>query len=232
MKKCNKCNINYNTDRFTCPFCKSTLDEIEPKATYQSYPKFKDKIYKVNVVQKAFIFLTIIASIIVMITNYYEYKQGLDSLWSIIVLIGLITIWSFIKGLIISKKNLSKRIILFGFSLILLILSIEYLSITHKGNYTNWGINYVIPFILISILTAINFTIIIRKKNFSDHIGYALWTSLLLIAYHSLYIFNITNILWTSLSCFIYGICSIIAFFFFGGKSTIQELKKRLPIQL
>ena len=109
-------------------------------------------------------------------------------------------------------------------------LSIEYLSITNQGNYSNWSINYVIPFILLTTLTSINLLIVCNKKSFSNYIGYCLWTSILLTTYHLLYIFNVTKVLWTSAMCFAYGITTIIALFFFGGKATIQELRKRLTL--
>lgn len=232
MKKCKSCNFTYNTDRYTCPFCKNRLEETneQPLITYQPYPKFKDKIHKTNLVQKIFVFLTLIASLVVTITNYYNYKKGINSLWSVITLIGIITLWSFIKGIIISKKSGAKRVFNFGLCLILLILSIEYLSLTKKGNYSNWSLNYVIPFILIGILSAINFIIIIRKKTYTNNVGYALWTPILLIAYYLLYIFDIVTVAWPSISCLVYGFSSLIAIFFFGGKATIQELKKRLTL--
>ena len=233
MKKCNKCDITYNTNRYTCPFCKNLLTDQKDESIetiYQPYPKFKDKIKKTNLIQKILVFLSIIAIIIVITANYYEYKEETKSLWSIITLLGIVTIWSLIKGLIISKKNIAKRIINFGFCLILLILSIEYLSITSQGNYSNWSINYVIPFILMGILTTINLLMLIRRKKFSDYMGYQFWLSIILILYRLLYTLNITSVIWPSLAALIYGISSIIALFFFGGKNTKEEFKKRLTI--
>lgn len=233
MKKCNKCNITYNTNRFTCPFCKSLLEETNESQViteYQEYPKFKDKVKKVNLPQKILLFLSLIAIIVVFITNYYEYKKGNHSLWSLIALMSIITIWSFIKGLIISKKNPAKRIFTFGFNLSLLILSIEYFSITNKGDYTNWSLNYVIPFILVATLLAITIVTLANHKNFSDYVGYIFWTSVLLMSYRLLHIFNICDVLWTSLLCLLYGFTTLIALLFFAGKNTLEEVKKRFTI--
>ena len=88
MKKCKVCNLDYNTERYTCPFCKNLLEETNEKSKvetiHQEYPKFKDKIYKKSVIHKIFTFLSIITIIIVVVTNLYEYNKGIKSLWSII----------------------------------------------------------------------------------------------------------------------------------------------------
>lgn len=234
MKKCKSCNLNYNTDRYTCPFCKNLLEETNSiskiETVHQEYPKFKDKIYKINLALKIFIFLSLICGITVIIANYYEYQKGIKSLWSVITLIGIATLWSLIYDLIISRANSAKRIFKFGFNLSLLILSIEYCSITSKGNYSNWSITYTIPFILIATLTAINMLVIIARKKYPSYIGYQFWASILLVMYHLLYIFNINKSLWTTLSCMLYGISTIIGIFFFGGKKTKEEFKKRFTI--
>lgn len=234
MKKCNTCNLSYNTNRYTCPFCKNLLkenkEETKIKTIHQEYPKFKDKIYKKSLVKKIFAFLSLIAILIVVVTNLYEYNKGIKSLWSIITLCAIFTLWSLIDGIIISRKNSTKRILRFGLNLILLFLSIEYCSITNKGNYNNWSISYVIPFILIATLTVINILVVTRKKRYSSYIGYQFWTSILLIIYHLLYILNLNTSLWTSLTCVFYGLSTIIAIFLFGGKKTKEEFKKRFTV--
>jgi len=87
-----------------------------------------------------------------------------------------------------------------------------------------------VPFILMATLSAINLLVIIRKKSYLSYIGYQFWTSLLLIGYHLLYILNITNVRWPSLYCALYGIATIIAIFFFGGKQVKEEFKKRFTL--
>lgn len=234
MKKCKICNLDFSTDRYTCPFCKNLLtnsDETSQIETiHQEYPKFKDKIIKKNTVHKIFAFFSIIAILVVIVTNLYEYSKGINSLWSIITLMGIITLWSLIYGIIISRKNTTKRIFSFGFNLSLLMLAIEYCSITNKSNYSNWSITYVIPFILITTLSTINLLVITRRKSYPSYIGYQFWTSLLLILYHTFYLLNINKTFWTSLICLLYGIATIFAIFFFGGKKAKEEFKKRFTI--
>ena len=233
MKRCNNCKLDFSTNRYTCPFCKNLLEEKENdgiETITQHYPLFKDKIYKINVVHKIFFFLSIVTILTVIITNYHEYKKGINSLWSIITLAAILTLWSLVYGLIISKKNAARRIFNFGFSLIILILSIEYCSITNKGNYINWSLSYVIPLILIATLSAINLMVIIRRKRFTDFVGYQFWISLSLILYHLLYIFDVHKVRWASLCALLYGLATIIAIFFFGGKKTKEEIKKRFTL--
>ena len=235
MKKCLKCNFTYNTERFTCPFCKSRLEESskspDVETIHQEYPKFKDRIKKVNMTKKVFVFLSLITIMVLLVTNYYEYKKGVNSLWSIIVTAGILSLWTLINGIIIYRNNAAKKTFNFGMCLCLLMVSIEYLSVPGKETYSHWSVSYVIPFILVAILTSINLLVIIRrKKSFTKYIGYQFWTSVLLILYHLLYIFKINTCLWTSTMCFMYGLVTIIAIFFFGGKATKEEFKKRFII--
>ena len=64
MKKCLKCNIVFDTNRFTCPFCKGNLSETnesEMNVVSQEYPKFKKIEKKTSFILKLFIFLTVIS---------------------------------------------------------------------------------------------------------------------------------------------------------------------------
>ena len=108
MKRCNSCNINYDTDRKSCPFCRDILEEIsEPK--FQSYPKYKETKTKMKLVEKIFIFLSIVTVIICALSNFYDYKAGNTYLWSVVVFIGIVLLWALIRGIIISNRYFAER---------------------------------------------------------------------------------------------------------------------------
>ena len=67
MKHCPNCGIDVNTDRITCPLCRSTLDTLDnPKmeVIYQPYPKFKEREKRRRLFFKILVFLSIVACIL------------------------------------------------------------------------------------------------------------------------------------------------------------------------
>ena len=87
MKRCNKCNIDFNTDRKSCPFCRSILEEVT-ESNHQPYPKYQEMSKKKRIVEKIFIFLSLIAVIVSIVSNYYDYVAGHTYQWSAVVSIG------------------------------------------------------------------------------------------------------------------------------------------------
>ena len=55
MKKCPTCNIYFDTDRKSCPFCRNVLEEIS-ESKFQDYPAYKESKNKKRLVEKIFIF--------------------------------------------------------------------------------------------------------------------------------------------------------------------------------
>ena len=57
MKYCRECNIDIDTNRVTCPFCRDILDEKNnDKTKMEKYESYKETPYKNHMVRKIFIF--------------------------------------------------------------------------------------------------------------------------------------------------------------------------------
>ena len=41
MKKCSNCKVFFKTNRKSCPFCHTILDDIDNQKDYQEYPKYE-----------------------------------------------------------------------------------------------------------------------------------------------------------------------------------------------
>ena len=62
MKHCNKCNLDVNTFKKTCPLCGELLDSDSEQCDVVLYPKYKVKAKKKNMALRVILFLLIVAS--------------------------------------------------------------------------------------------------------------------------------------------------------------------------
>lgn len=224
MKKCEICNISFETNRKSCPFCKSILKEVS-ESNFQDYPKYLEVVKRKTIVEKIFIFLSIVAFIVCAIANYYDFKAGHHYLWSVLVYIGIILLWILIRGIIISKRNFSSRLAYMMALLDLLFISIE--TFNKHVFELNWSITYMIPFLMIAYLTTIMLIVIIRPKRFPDFFANIMFFSIIATLFGLLVVFNKVSVDWPSIVACLYGIFIIIGIFLFPSKKTKDEFKKR-----
>ncbi len=231
MKKCIKCNCEFNTNRVTCPLCKTnliTIDNSNFSIEHQSYPKYKEDEEKKSLVNKIFSFITTIVIIVCLSINIL-YFIITKTLWSLIVLSFIFVIWGFVRGLIIKRSYFAKRITNFILSVMLAILSIEYLDIFKVPFEISFGIKYLFPFLLIGAIITVIIADFINKDRYKDDIVWVIMLSIVCMCYPLLYTFNLVTKeeSWVMLVSFYFGFFIIIAMFVFARKRTIAEIKKR-----
>lgn len=225
MKKCPKCDIQFDTNRYTCPFCKVNLIETEEKKLeiiHQEYPSFKKEEKKQSFVLRLFIFLTIMAVVISAILSYFLNDQEEGFYAFLIVIASLLVGWLFIKGVILSKMNFPIRIIAFAFSLIFLLMIIEY-----DLSNDSWVLNYMISFILVAALITIVFAIFIKLKRFQNYISLLIGLCILNCIPIILYKLGFIITLWPALVACFSGLAVVLGMLVFGFKETFLELQKR-----
>ena len=225
MKRCNKCNIDFNTDRKSCPFCRSILEEVT-ESNHQPYPKYQEVSKKKRIVEKIFIFLSLIAVIVSIVSNYYDYVAGHTYLWSLIVLIGVIFLWVFIRGIIISNRYFAQRFLFVILLLELMFISIELIDI--KYLHLDWSITYMLPFLSIAYLFTLSLYAMISPRRFADFFIYMILISLASIAEILLVVFNKVSVDWPILASSLFGLFVLVGMFLFPTKTSKEELKKRL----
>ena len=209
MKKCPTCNIYFDTDRKSCPFCRNVLEEIS-ESKFQDYPAYKESKNKKRLVEKIFIFLSIIAVI----------------LWSIIVLIGIILLWVFIRGIIISNRYFAERFLFVVLLLQLMLMSIE--VIDGKSFSFNWSLTYMMPILTVSYLSTLVLYAMIKPKKYAEFFIYMILISLFAITQILFVVFNKVSVDWPIVAASAFGLFVIIGMFLFPTKTTKDELKKRL----
>lgn len=225
MKRCNKCHIDFNTDRKSCPFCRSVLEEVT-ESNHQPYPKYQEVSKKKRIVEKIFIFLSLIAVIVSIVSNYYDYVAGHTYLWSLIVLIGVIFLWVFIRGIIISNRYFAQRFLFVILLLELMFISIELIDI--KYLHLDWSLTYMLPFLSIAYLFTLSLYAMISPRRFADFFIYMILISLASIAEILLVVFNKVSVDWPILASSLFGLFVLVGMFLFPTKTSKEELKKRL----
>ena len=225
MKRCNKCNIDFNTDRKSCPFCRSILEEVT-ESNHQPYPKYQEVSKKKRIVEKIFIFLSLIAVIVSIVSNYYDYVAGHTYLWSVVVLIGVIFLWVFIRGIIISNRYFAQRFLFVILLLELMFISIELIDI--KYLHLDWSLTYMLPFLSIAYLLTLSLYAMISQIKFAEFFIYMILISLASIAEILLVVFNKVSVDWPILASSLFGLFVLVGMFLFPTKTSKEELKKRL----
>lgn len=225
MKKCPTCNIYIDTDRKSCPFCRDILEDVK-ESNFQDYPKYKESKKNKKLVEKIFIFLSIIAVIICAISNFYDYQAGHTYLWSVVVLIGVILLWVFIRGIIISNRYFAERFLFVILLLQLMLMSIELIDI--KYWHLDWSLTYMLPILTICYLGTLVLYSMIKPKKFAEFFIYMLLISLAAVSEILLVIFKEVSADWPTLAASLTGLFVIIGMFLFPSKTSKEELKKRL----
>lgn len=225
MKKCPTCNIYFDTDRKSCPFCRNILEEVS-ESKFQAYPKYKETKTKKRMVEKIFIFLSIIAVIVCGISNYYDYIAGHEYLWSVVVLIGIILLWVFIRGIIISNRYFAERFLFVILLLQLMFMSIELIDVKHLT--LNWSVTYMMPILTVAYLVTLVLYSMIKPKKYAEFFIYMILISLFAILQILFVVFNKVTTDWPVVAASAFGLFVIIGMFLFPTKTTKDELKKRL----
>lgn len=225
MKKCPTCNIYFDTDRKSCPFCRNILEEIS-ESKFQDYPAYKETKTKKRMVEKIFIFLSIIAVIVCGISNYYDYIAGHKYLWSVVVLIGIILLWVFIRGIIISNRYFAERFLFVVLLLQLMLMSIEVIDL--KNLKLNWSVTYMMPILTVSYLSTLILYAMIKPQKYAEFLIYMIVLSLFAITQILFVVFRKVSTDWPVVAASAFGLFVLIGIFLFPTKTTKEEIKKRL----
>lgn len=224
MKYCPNCKVDIYTERITCPLCRTNLEDKEVKKNdiiYQPYPKFKEREKRRHLFFKILVFLSIIGMIIVGVINYLTFDNNNPSYWSLIVIVGIMVLWFFGRGMFVSKGNFGRRLSLLNLSCLILLLVIEF-----DFSNQSWVLNYILPFLIMSEISCLSLMSLISSKQYRKLI--ACLFMLVLVSFIPLIFlkFGIVKINWPSISCCLLGIIVFLGMIIFGFRITLEQLKK------
>lgn len=225
MKRCQKCNVNVNSIRKTCPLCGEILsDGKESSSNYNLYPRYNFEEKKMNIVLRILLFFSIVTIFVVVLINVLTYRNS-QSLWSIYVVMGVVYGWILLRSTILSRRNIAGRLLIQMLTLSAIVIGIEKVS-----KSSGWALDYVIPFICILTTQAIVIILISKKMRYNDYLLYLLVAILISFVPIILYWSGIVKVLWPSICAACVAIITILGMIIFADRATKDELKKRFHL--
>lgn len=232
MKYCRECNIDIDTNRVTCPFCRDILDEKnDDKTKMEKYESYKETPYKNHMVRKIFMFISLIAIFVCILVNFLTFN---GSYWSLLVVGGIIYSWVLIRFTIISRQNIALKLLLQAIAIGILLFFIQV-----QNQSVHWLMPYALPFIIVATILSITLLIFIKIMRYKDYMLYLIMVALLGIiplilcfveSTQFLFMVGGKLIIWPSIVSCSYAGFTILGMFVFGERATKQEFIKRFHV--
>jgi hypothetical protein len=225
MKRCTKCQVNFYTERKSCPLCNEILENVDQiEMDFPSFPKPVQTPKKQNRFIQSLSFISIMGLIASGVVNMVTFKQD-PRYWSIIVIISVLYFWTLLKSTFRNKGNIPMKLIVQ-----MLMLSVATYAIDLIFSSTGWALNYVIPFLSIAALMAIMLMLFINFKKINDNLMYLIAANVLGFIPFILWIFQIVEVLWPSLTAASFSFSIIVGMLVFVRKELKEEFKRRFHV--
>jgi hypothetical protein len=222
MKKCDKCNIEIETNQKYCPLCHQVLSGETDPDFIEVYPEYISLTRKIlPTTKKAILFLMVLSIVILGLINIFAYD---GSYWSLIPIGSILYSWLVLRVGVLSRRNVAFRIAFLTTLLIGLLILIDYRSFPDNNG---WSVNYLMPILLFSCNIAISAIIWIRRLNYRDYFFYLLIVIIFSLVPLILVAFDVIVVLWPSLVAFGVAIFILLFLIVFYPKSIKEEIKKR-----
>ena len=220
MKKCEKCNININTNKKQCPVCYNELDGEYDSSNPQNFnlDRYSDNTPKKNfLLMQIFIYLTIVVMTTCLFINFLTNKEVL---WSAIVIVGLLYVWILIRHTILSNRGNFEKILFQLAGIFALVLA------TNRISGGEWFWNFFAPSASIITITVLLFIILINKKRSDFVVSFFFMTLLLILMSIVLLVFSLDTFKLLNWINIIYSGFFILGIFIFGFRSLKRGLQK------
>lgn len=234
MKECPRCKVHILTNRMTCPLCTAVLkpSSKETSLVPSKFPPYKPSdAIKRNFVLRLLLFISIVIGGVSLLVNLLLIETGL---WSLIVISGIIYLWILIKYTIMTNYNISLRLLFQAIAVTIFVFAIERFIplLTKEPMGTHWALEYVMPFVMIATSLAITILIFIRPLKYREYVFYLFCMSILgfiPIIFYLLKLIEPHGFI-PSLICAAYSVITLLGMFFFGDRTTKDELIKRFHV--
>lgn len=160
MNKCSHCGVEILDRTEHCPLCHTVLDELQEGETV--YPNVYHRTHKMNFVFRLFLFLCIVAAVVVVFVNY---MMDTTYAWSVFVVAaefyGLLLLYQFSKD----DTGYRVRIMTGLIGAVLLIILLDCIL-----GYSGWSVNYVFPAAMILADGAVLLLMLINRRNWQSYL--------------------------------------------------------------
>lgn len=221
MSSCNRCGIIVLDDSDKCPLCKQVLTEDGEKKI-NAYPDVRDGMRKTRLFENLVLFLSIVASVVVLTIDYLV-TGALD--WSLLVLFGLIYANVLIRLAIIGKSGyIYKTICMVILALLLLWL------IDHYTGGHGWSIEFAYPGVIVFMNLAIIILMIVNRRNWQSYMMVQLFTIFLSIIPVFMIFTDIVNFPYIIIGAFAMSVFLFLGTLIIGDRRARNELSRRFHI--
>lgn len=218
MKKCNKCNIEFNGNIKYCPLCQNKLTNFSSPNVFP--PNIKRQ--KDTILFKILLFVSIVMSIISIFLEYIITKKFN---YSFFVTFGLITNMILLLFILENYQNVLKMMAKY-FYVILTLLFIWYFATKNLIITT-----FIIPGLCIVIYLFNGITMIVLKNYYiTKYTGIILFDAIIGLIPMLLVFLNLTTINILAYICFMLDIFIFLALIIFCKQKIFNELKKMFSI--
>lgn len=221
MKRCPHCKVRIRDEHTVCPLCAGILeDKGEPSEDV--FPHIPTIYQEFNIFIRILIMISIVGVVASFAINLIFTRE---SLWSLLVAAGVVSMWISLFFIIRNRNNVAKTILW----QVGIICILSFLWDRSMGWY-GWSLNYVIPTtcVLAMIVMAVGAKIL--KIGVRDLIIYLLIDAIFGFIPAVFILFDWVNVLFPSVICVGVSIISLSALILFEGDNMKTELKKRMHI--
>lgn len=214
MKKCNSCNIEFNTHETLCPLCQNILVGSSDEINFPSNIRYKTN----SLILKILLFSSLTILLIFMFLEYIIFKKLHISLY---ISLGLLTNYVIVYFILKNCKNILKLFNKYG--IIVICLLIIWYMVTKSKIITN----YIIPSVcLFELLFNFIVSIILRKNYLVKYSTQILMNIILLFLPIILVLLNLTTNNILSYICSLSSIITILGLLIFFYDDIKDELRK------
>lgn len=214
MKKCNSCNIEFNTIEKLCPLCQNKLSGESKNIVFPKNIRLNTN----TLILKILLFSSVV---ICILSSFLElYVMGVLK-YNIYVYLGFITNYCVIYFILKNSKNILGMIERYG--IVLITFTLIWYFVTKSHIITN----YIIPSIaLFELVFNLIIGIILRKNYLIKYSGLILVNIILLILPVLLVLFGLTTNNLMSYICLTFALITISGLLIFFLDDIKEELSK------
>ncbi len=217
MRRCEDCGVQVAGIRGRCPLCGEPLEKVpgEEREIYPKVPLLRKKYKKL--LFPLFLF-SIACCVAAGIVNLVFPQTGF---WSLIVLCGVLYLWSCLRTAVTKRGNLPKQLFLQTLFLSALLLLLDLLT-----GWRGWSAGYGVP--LLSTASMMALAVYYWGFRWEDHhiVQYVALDLLYSVVSAVLFFTGCAGVLWPSLLCMCMGVGSFLAVVLFRRKVILGQLHR------
>lgn len=220
MSQCKNCGVKILDDAEVCPLCGFALEN--PHDGENIYPDITGVTKKITMITRIYLTVSILIGGVSLAVNYLKAP---GTLWSLVVVGGLVLIFFALKILAEYEYGYHVRTYTMVFAVLLYLILIDAVFGFHR-----WSLNYVFPAMILAINLAAVILMIVNSRNWQSYLTWLIFMIALSVV---AVILGKVGVITSPRMSFITLCISIFLFLgtvIIGGSRARTELKRRFYV--